>query len=88
MLLVVVPLLPAIGNAVNTNIHISTGLQHLYDFNWLYCFFSSSVAYYVLNLVWPHAATQIPSPIYGVDTLDNEVAAEVDVEASYKERST
>ena len=69
-LVIVVPLLPAIGHAVNSKgVHISAGLAHLYTFNWLYCFFSSAVLYYVLNLIWPHRTTLIPAPVYADHTI-------------------
>ena len=68
--MIIVPLLPAIGNAVNpSGVHISSGLSHLYDFNWLYCFFSSSVLYYALNWAWPHTTTLIPAPVYAEHTV-------------------
>ncbi|KAJ9133380.1 NCS1 nucleoside transporter family [Pleurostoma richardsiae] len=65
-ILTVTPLLPAIGNKVTPNkVHISAGLQHLYTFNWLYCFFLSFALYFVLNKLFPSKSTVIPEAVLG-----------------------
>jgi NCS1 family nucleobase:cation symporter-1 len=66
MILIIVPMLPALANKVTpTNVHISTALSHLFMINWLYGFVASCVLYYVLNLVFPARRTLIPSVIHG-----------------------
>ncbi|THX19606.1 uridine permease-like protein Fui1 [Aureobasidium pullulans] len=65
-LVVVVPLLPALGNKVTPGrVSVPIGLKHLFDFNWLYGFMSSVVMYYVLNVCFPHSATLIAEMVPG-----------------------
>lgn len=61
------PLLPAIGYAVNPKkVHVSEGLKHLYSINWLYCFLLSFSLYFVLSKLFPPKATIIPAMILGL----------------------
>ncbi|KAI1854981.1 hypothetical protein JX265_012336 [Neoarthrinium moseri] len=71
-LVVICPLLPALGHKVTPqNVTISEGLQHLFDFNWIYGFVTSILVYYMLNLVSPHRATLIPKVIHGHPYIDS-----------------
>lgn len=64
------PLLPGIANATNKT-PISQGAQHLYTFNWLYCFLVSLLSYFVVSKVWPARETMIPETVPGI--IDNSV---------------
>ncbi|KAF2092331.1 NCS1 nucleoside transporter [Saccharata proteae CBS 121410] len=78
--LVIVPMLPGLAYKVTPeDVHIDTGLQHLFTFNWLYGFTLSVVLYYVLNIVWPDRATLIPHIVYGAGNVI--VGVEEDVES-------
>ncbi|TVY44681.1 putative permease [Lachnellula subtilissima] len=66
MILVIVPMLPALANKVTPkNVHIPIELSHLFAINWLYGFVASCVLYYVLNVVFPDRKTLIPEVIHG-----------------------
>jgi NCS1 family nucleobase:cation symporter-1 len=45
-------LLYSVSSAAGANIHITTGLKNLYDFNWLYGFVTSIFVYTVLNMIF------------------------------------
>lgn len=80
-LLVVVPLLPALGNRVTPDaVHISEGLANLFTFNWLYGFFTSIFLYWILNFFFPHRPSLIPAVVpgyrYGEDGQHREQAPE------------
>lgn len=67
MLVVIVPLLPAMAKKVTpNNVHISQGLVNLFSFNWLYGFFVALVLYYALNRFVPDRSTLIPNVVPGV----------------------
>ncbi|KAJ5184731.1 NCS1 allantoate transporter [Penicillium cf. griseofulvum] len=79
-LVVVVPLLPGLANAVTPNrVHIGMGLQHLYAINYLYGFCTSLVLYFLLNYFWPDRPTLIPHVVPGV--VSPLTAADSDLEA-------
>ena len=66
MILVIVPMLPALANKVTPeSVHIPIELSHLFAINWLYGFVASCVLYYVLNVVFPDRKTLIPEVIHG-----------------------
>ncbi|KAH7122049.1 permease for cytosine/purines, uracil, thiamine, allantoin-domain-containing protein [Dactylonectria estremocensis] len=63
---IITPLLPALGHKVTPNkVPIPVGLQHLFDFNWIYGFVTSIVLYYGLNLLFPHSQTLISQVVHG-----------------------
>lgn len=65
-LVVICPLLPGLGWKVTPqNVQISVGLEHLFDFNWLYGFVLSIALYYTLNVIWPHRPTLIDRVVPG-----------------------
>lgn len=82
-----VPLLPAVGKAVNpSGVHISPGLEHLYDFNWLYCFLLSFSLYFVLSKLFPAKETIIPEMILGIaeeasDSITDEKSNGTEIKA-------
>ncbi|KAI0155965.1 uracil permease [Pestalotiopsis sp. NC0098] len=85
-LLVIVPLLPALAYKVTPqNVHISTGLQHLFTFNWLYGFVVSIVLYYVLNVVFPHRPTLIDKVVPGYPYAIDGIVADTESQNSSKE---
>jgi NCS1 family nucleobase:cation symporter-1 len=66
MILVIVPMLPALANKVTPKtVHIPKELSNLFTINWLYGFVASCVLYYVLNLVFPDRGTLILDMISG-----------------------
>lgn len=66
LLLVIVPMLPALANKVTPDaVSVPAGLAHIFSINWLYCFFTSAVLYYVFNLVDPDKKTLIDATISG-----------------------
>jgi NCS1 family nucleobase:cation symporter-1 len=66
MILVIVPMLPALANKVTPeNIHIPKELSNLFTINWLSCFVAPCVLYSVLNVVFPDSGTLIPRTIQG-----------------------
>lgn len=69
----VAPLLPGIAHATN-HTPISLGGQHLYTFNWLYCFFVSLTSYFVLSKVWPAKETIVPETVPGI--VDDSIGVE------------
>ncbi|KAH9903634.1 uracil permease [Xylariomycetidae sp. FL2044] len=74
-LVVIVPLLPALGQKVTPdNVYISQGLSNLFKFNWLYGFVTSIFMYYVLNVLFPHRPTLIervvPGHQYAIDGIE------------------
>lgn len=76
MLLVVVPMLPALGNKVTPNkVHIPIGLSHLFTINWLYGFIASCVIYYALNIIFPDRRTLILSGVTGEVEIVEGVAS-------------
>lgn len=82
---VIVPLLPGLAHAVTPDsVHIDSGLQHLYDINFLYGFCLSIVLYFFLNYFWPDQATLVPNVVPGVvrplDGVESDLDAEVGVE--------
>ena len=84
-LLVIVPLLPGLAHAVTPeNVQINSGLQHLYDINFLYGFCLSIVLYFSLNYLWPDQATLVPNVVPGVvrplDAVESDLEAELGVE--------
>lgn len=62
-LLVICPLLPGLGWKVTPqNVQISVGLQHLFDFNWLYGFLLSIVLYYIYIPLTSSGHISLPYP--------------------------
>ncbi|KAE8550116.1 hypothetical protein TMatcc_001191 [Talaromyces marneffei ATCC 18224] len=79
-LVVIVPLLPGLVNAVTPNTtHINIGLRHLYSINYLYGFCLSTALYFALNYFWPHRGTLIPAVVPGV-VVAHMAAVDSDVE--------
>ena len=82
-LVVVVPLLPGLAHTVSPDtVHIDSGLQHIYSFNWLYGFCLSIFLYVGLNLVWPSHGTLISTAVHGSTVIEG---SEVDVEQNRSE---
>ncbi|QKX64800.1 uncharacterized protein TRUGW13939_11976 [Talaromyces rugulosus] len=79
-LVVVVPLLPGLAKAVTPdNVHINTGLEHLYSINYLYGFGLSTTFYFILNYFWPDQRTLIPAVVPGV-VVAHLAAVDSDIE--------
>lgn len=78
---IITPLLPALGHKVTPNsVPIPIGLQHLFDFNWIYGFVTSIVLYYSLNVISPHSETLISQVVHADQfSIDGIVP---DIEAS------
>ncbi|OKL62679.1 hypothetical protein UA08_01344 [Talaromyces atroroseus] len=76
------PNLPGLINAVNPNINVS-GAEKIYDFNYLWGFFSAFTVYIASNYIFPARETLIPETIHddgnvyvGERVSDEEIAAE------------
>ncbi|SPO07171.1 related to uracil permease [Cephalotrichum gorgonifer] len=78
-LVVIVPLLPGLGNKVTPeNVQLTVGLQHLFSFNWLYGYFMSIFLYYVLNFFFPDKGTLIEKTVPGFDETIDGVEADTE----------
>jgi NCS1 family nucleobase:cation symporter-1 len=82
-LVAMVPNAPGLAAAVNSRISITSGIQHVYDWNYCYGFFSAVIVYYVLNLAFPDHRSLIDSPIVedvriynGIEVVNTGVAVE------------
>jgi len=78
MILVIVPMLPALENKVTPNhVHIPKELSNLFAINWLYGFVASSVLYYVLNVVFPDKRTLIACVVQGeTEVVEGVIASD------------
>jgi NCS1 family nucleobase:cation symporter-1 len=85
MILVIVPMLPALANKVTPKrVHIPIGLSHLFTINWLYGFIASCVIYYVLNIIFPDRGTLIPSGVTGeVEIVEGVVSSQDSVDGGH-----
>lgn len=77
-IVVIAPLLPGLAYSVTPqSVFIDIGSQHLYSINWLFGFLTSSILYYVLNLLFPDRTTLIERVVYGtqapVETVDGDL---------------
>lgn len=77
---VVGPLIPGMANKIASSVHIGTGLEPLFSFNWLYGFVLSITMYVSLNWALPDKRTSIPVVIHGVcvDTGDERQSSHGD----------
>lgn len=83
---IITPLLPALGHKVTpNNVSVPVGLQHLFDINWLYGFFTSVIFYYTLNIVFPHTQTLIANVVHGHNYAIDGVSEDAE---SYKRTSS
>ncbi|RFU30290.1 hypothetical protein B7463_g6039, partial [Scytalidium lignicola] len=71
LLISVGPNLPGLVNAINPKITVSAGVLHIYDFGWLYGFWSSVVVYTALSRFFPVKEMVIEKTIYGI-SLDED----------------
>lgn len=60
----VVPNCPGLAVAVNPSVNISSGIQHIYNMNYLWGFTSALLIYWVLSHFFPAADTLLESSIY------------------------
>lgn len=63
-LLSVTPNIPGLAKAVNPDLNIGSGIEHIYDMSYLWGFSSAVVVYVLLNKFFPAKETLIPAPIY------------------------
>jgi nucleobase:cation symporter-1, NCS1 family len=71
------PNLPGLVNAVGgttggSHIHITTGAQHLYSFDWLFGFVMSVFTYSSLSVLFPDQSVLVNHPILTLDELDSK----------------
>ena len=78
MILVIVPMLPALANKVAPhNVHIPKELSNLFAINWLYGFVASCVLYYVLNVVFADKRTLIACVVQGeTEVVEGVIASD------------
>ncbi|KAE9964842.1 hypothetical protein Vi05172_g12357 [Venturia inaequalis] len=82
----VVPNVPGLAKAVAPNtVSINAGIQHIYDMNYLWGFFSAVIVYTSLSLIFPAPETLLEAPIYedtevydGVEYVNDGVRTPVD----------
>jgi nucleobase:cation symporter-1, NCS1 family len=64
----VAPLLPGLAYSINKNgTHVSQGILHLYDFDWLFGFVTSIFLYTTLSYFFPAKESLIEKTIFGYD---------------------
>ena len=78
MILVIVPMLPALANKVTpNNVHIPKELSNLFAINWLSGFVASCVLYYVLNVVFADKRTLIACVVQGdTEVVEGVIASD------------
>lgn len=60
----VTPNIPGLAKAVNPSISISSGIEHIYDMNYLWGFTSAFVLYWGLSWAFPAKETLLDAPIF------------------------
>ncbi|KAL3419324.1 ncs1 allantoate transporter [Phlyctema vagabunda] len=60
----VVPNTPGLARAVNNDIKLSAGIEHIYDMNYLWGFCSAAFLYCVLSRIFPPEGVLLDAPIY------------------------
>ncbi|RDW60276.1 putative allantoin permease [Coleophoma crateriformis] len=60
----VTPNVPGLAQAVNSKVKLNSGIEHLYDMNYLWGFTSAAVLYWSLNKFFPATETLLEAPIY------------------------
>lgn len=81
------PNLPGLAKAVNPKVVIGAGIQHVYDMNYLWGFFSAVVVYVGLSYVWPAQETLCEGTIFGDEETEGVVVgSERDDEEECKEK--
>lgn len=68
-----VPNIPGLAVAVNSDLTIPAGIQHIYDMNYLYGFCSAAIVYCGLSLAFPATETLIDAPIYDDVIIHNGI---------------
>ncbi|KZL63844.1 NCS1 allantoate transporter (NCS1 nucleoside transporter) [Colletotrichum tofieldiae] len=80
--IVIIPLLPGLVAKVSSSVTLSSGLNNLFSFNWLYGFFLSILIYYTLNYFFPHRESLIPCVVTGFETTLMGVDLDVDIQSA------
>lgn len=81
------PNLPGLANAVNPKIKLNSGIQHIYDMNYLWGFASAFVIYSALSKVFPATETLLDATIYEDDDIYDGVEVANDcIQDSYEEK--
>ncbi|GJC86329.1 putative permease C1683.05 [Colletotrichum liriopes] len=80
--IVIIPLLPGLVAKVSSSVTLSSGLNNLFSFNWLYGFFLSIFIYYTLNYFFPHKESLIPCVVTGFETTLMGVGLDVDIQSA------
>jgi NCS1 family nucleobase:cation symporter-1 len=81
-IVVVVPLLPGMAHNISPDVvHIGTGLERLFSFNWLYGFVLSIVLYVGSHFAIPDRKTMIPAVVHGTPAVVEGMVVETDGES-------
>lgn len=81
-IVVVVPLLPGMAHNISPDtVHIGTGLERLFSFNWLYGFVLSIVLYVGFHFAIPDRKTMIPAVVHGTPAVVEGMVIETDSES-------
>jgi NCS1 family nucleobase:cation symporter-1 len=76
----VTPNVPGLAKAVNPDVKLSPGIEHIYDMSYLWGFMSAAVVYVTLNYFFPANETLLDAPIYGDSSVIDGVDYGNDVE--------
>lgn len=60
----VTPNVPGLAHAVNSQVKLNGGIEHLYDMNYLWGFLSAAVIYCSLSIAFPATETLLTEPIF------------------------
>lgn len=71
-LISVVPNIPGMAVTVNPNLHISDGINHVYEMYYLWGFTSAGFVYWALSRIWPAEETILLATVYEDDAVDGE----------------
>lgn len=76
----VTPNIPGLAMAVNPSITLSSGIVHLYDFNYIWGLVSAAVIYFATSYFFPAKETLLPESIYDDDQIVEGVEYDADGE--------
>lgn len=89
------PNIPGLANAVNPKVKLNSGIQHIYDINYLWGFTSAFVLYYALSKFFPATETLLDACIYednemvdGVEVVNDGVQHSYETKAALEESAS
>lgn len=82
-LISLVPNVPGLAHAVNPSVQIGSGIQHLYDVNYIWGLFSAAFVYWSLSYFFPARETLLEESIHD-DRVLNGVEYKADGSGSFE----